>query len=236
MLSKLQDGTFRHGNMLPSDNDLMRLFSVSRITAQRAISELVAADLAWRERGRGTRVKLNAPVEEPRATIRDQLSTRHELSKRDRSRLLHFEHAPVPDDIAARLQLPPQTPVIRSLAVQIEGSVPQALHHIYLPLTYGDIVTRQSLQDYTLYTLLSRAEIPITRVHQTIGASSAFVDTASELEVPVGAPLVRVKKLYFDHSEKPFFFAISLYKSHYEYEIDYARSKFGAGTDSLKPS
>lgn len=235
LLSKLKDGTFRHGDMLPSDNDLVRLFNVSRITAQRAMSELVSADLARRERGRGTRVKLSEPVEPPRAVIRETFQAPPDLEKRQGSQLLSFDYVPAPADVADRLQLERESTIIRSLAVQTIDQRPEALHQIFLPTAYADIVTETALRDHTLYNLLSRAEVPITHVHQTIGATSAYVDTAAELDVPVGAPLVQVKKLYFDENDRPVFYSVSLYKSHYEYAVVVNRSKFGAGTDGLKP-
>jgi GntR family transcriptional regulator len=50
----IDDGQFKKGEKLPSENELVQRFGISRITATAALDELVKARLAYRERGRGT--------------------------------------------------------------------------------------------------------------------------------------------------------------------------------------
>lgn len=50
----LRDGRYPQGRPLPSEQALMRRFGVSRITAKRAMDELVRRGLVWRRRGSGT--------------------------------------------------------------------------------------------------------------------------------------------------------------------------------------
>jgi GntR family transcriptional regulator len=50
----IENGQFNKGEKLPSENELVQRFGISRITATAALDELVKARLAYRERGRGT--------------------------------------------------------------------------------------------------------------------------------------------------------------------------------------
>ena len=50
----VRDGCYRQGTALPSDEALMRRYSVSRITAVKAMDELVKRGLVYRKRGAGT--------------------------------------------------------------------------------------------------------------------------------------------------------------------------------------
>ncbi|MBR4663714.1 MAG: GntR family transcriptional regulator [Lentisphaeria bacterium] len=56
LTEKIRNGEYPPGSPLPSNADLQREFGVSLITANRAVCELAAAGLVYRERGRGTYV------------------------------------------------------------------------------------------------------------------------------------------------------------------------------------
>ena len=53
---KIVDGVFGANDIVPGEQEVVRQFGVSRITAKRALDELAASGLVVRERGRGTRV------------------------------------------------------------------------------------------------------------------------------------------------------------------------------------
>ena len=50
------DGTLKHGSQLPTEHELSRVFSISRVTAIRALNELAADGLVTRQRAKGTHV------------------------------------------------------------------------------------------------------------------------------------------------------------------------------------
>ena len=56
--SKIIDGEYSEKSLLPSENEIARLFGVSRITAIRALNELAAQGLVSCARGKGTIVRL----------------------------------------------------------------------------------------------------------------------------------------------------------------------------------
>lgn len=57
---KIRNGEYPPNSPLPSNAELKRKFGVSLITANRAVCELAAAGLVYRERGRGTYVSATA--------------------------------------------------------------------------------------------------------------------------------------------------------------------------------
>lgn len=54
VLERIQAGEWREGQMIPSEEELTRLFSVSRMTANRALRELTAEMVLHRVQGLGT--------------------------------------------------------------------------------------------------------------------------------------------------------------------------------------
>jgi GntR family transcriptional regulator len=56
ILEQIQRGLLMPGRQLPTETELAQLYQVSRITAKRALDELVRQGLAFRQQGRGTYV------------------------------------------------------------------------------------------------------------------------------------------------------------------------------------
>ena len=63
---EIRDGKYSHGEPLPSEESVVRKYGVSRITAVRAMDELVKCGLVYRRRGAGTFATKTARLESGR--------------------------------------------------------------------------------------------------------------------------------------------------------------------------
>src|ERR1700739_491934 len=54
LLEKIKTKQLLPGDMLPSEEDLARIYGVSRMTSRQALQALTTQGLAYREKGRGT--------------------------------------------------------------------------------------------------------------------------------------------------------------------------------------
>lgn len=57
LIQKISDGTYPPGTMLPSENDLIKIYNVSKITIRHAITKLYLADYIEKKQGKRTYVK-----------------------------------------------------------------------------------------------------------------------------------------------------------------------------------
>lgn len=57
IINKIKSGEYTEGVQIPSENELSKLFNVSRLTANSAIKELTAEGVVVRVRGKGTFIK-----------------------------------------------------------------------------------------------------------------------------------------------------------------------------------
>ena len=64
ILTHIREGSWPDGYRIPSEAELMKKFSASRMTVNRAVKELAAQGLLYRERGRGTFVAKPVPRSE----------------------------------------------------------------------------------------------------------------------------------------------------------------------------
>ena len=74
ILDKVNSGEYKAGDKVPSEDQLAKLFEVSRITTNKALSELEILGIVQRVRGKGTFVR-------DKIDLRGQLPYNHVLSK-----------------------------------------------------------------------------------------------------------------------------------------------------------
>ncbi len=127
--SQLLAGEF--GERFPSDVELVERYGVSRQTVRQAIARLTSDGLIERHRGKGT-VVVTTRIEQPVGTIYSLFSLVESQGLEQRSIVL--ELAEVADrEIAARLGLEPDAPLVHLSRVRLAADDPLALDHAWLP-------------------------------------------------------------------------------------------------------
>src|SRR6201982_83045 len=87
LASEIADGALKVGDQLPTEDDLIARFEVSRITVRRAIQNLVSRGLAESRRGKGTFVaapKITQELAELSGFVEDM----HALGRKPTARVL----------------------------------------------------------------------------------------------------------------------------------------------------
>lgn len=123
LVGEIASGRWKEGDLVPSEQALVRQFGVSRMTVNRAVRELTAEHVLVRRQGSGTYVapqKYQATLVEIR-NIADEIRARGKLHRAD-PRLLRQEEAD--DTLTAEFELEPGTPLFHSLIVHFENDVP----------------------------------------------------------------------------------------------------------------
>jgi GntR family histidine utilization transcriptional repressor len=123
LLGEIASGRWKEGDLVPSEQALVRQFGVSRMTVNRAVRELTAEQVLTRRQGSGTYVapqKYQATLVEIR-NIADEVRARGHAHA-SRPRLL--EQAPAGEALALQFGLEPGTPLFHSLIVHDENGQP----------------------------------------------------------------------------------------------------------------
>ncbi|SFD74187.1 histidine utilization repressor [Massilia yuzhufengensis] len=123
LLGEIAAGRWKEGELVPSEQALVRQFGVSRMTVNRAVRELTAEQVLTRRQGSGTYVapqKYQATLVEIR-NIADEIRSRGRIH---RSELLLLAEEPASDELAAEFELAPGTPLYHSAIVHFENDVP----------------------------------------------------------------------------------------------------------------
>lgn len=198
--AKILDGTYAQGSLLPSEHALVELYGVSRITTRRALDELVAAGLARREQGRGTRVTGAdaAASARTRGSVEGLIENVLALGLKTTVEVFDFAYIEVPSDIAERLALPPGAIVQRAVHVRHLDGAP--LGHIvtHVPEDIGRLYDEDELTTLPLLALLERKGVAVRRAEQAISATPADPEVARRLAVDVGTALLQLERTVYD--------------------------------------
>jgi GntR family histidine utilization transcriptional repressor len=128
---KVSAGKWLPGRLIPSENELTQRFKVSRMTVNRALRELSSEGFLYRVQGLGTYVAELTPVSSF-LKIRDIHEEIIERGHRHRAMVKFAVEEPVTRDIAALLEVKPESTVFRTVLVHYENDVPVQLEDRYV--------------------------------------------------------------------------------------------------------
>ena len=203
LLEKLDKGTWKPGDLVPSEQELQELYGVSRITVRQALTELTHEGRFERHRGQGTFVANKQLVHNPEKRISiTELMRQQEIEPEWRIRERDFV-TPLPN-IQERLGVRSNSKVyFVDLILHADGE-PIGRHITYIPKAVAEAGNVTSLSDEDLgaffRTLPNREGTQLKRAVQAVPASS---EEAKLLKIRAGQPVLSIEVTYSDASSKP---------------------------------
>ncbi len=181
---RIHDGTWKQGELVPSEHELVKQFSVSRMTVTRALRELTAEQLLVRVQGAGTFVaeqKYGSTAVSIRNIAEEVMGRGHVYS----CQVLTLEA--VEDEVAGALLALGQQPVFHSRIVHFENGLPIQFEDRYVnPQVFPNYLN----QDFTRETpnkYLVRIA-PIKRAEYRIEAKTPEAQVRKRLLMDIGEP------------------------------------------------
>lgn len=221
---QIADGSIGSDATVPGEQELSRLYGVSRITAKRALDELAAEGLVVRERGRGTRVRSAPPTPPFRASIEGLLENLLVMGLKTKVVLLEFGYVRAPAEAAAALGCTIGQTVQRAVRVRHIDGAPFSHLTTFVPEAIGRTYSRRDLASEPLLLLLERSGVRVSRADQVITAKLADVQVARNLGVAVGAALLKITRIVRDQRGRPVEFITGLYRpDRYQYAMSLSR-------------
>ncbi|GHC66270.1 GntR family transcriptional regulator [Limoniibacter endophyticus] len=228
MRERIFNGTYRAGQLLPSEAELMERFGVSRITARRALDELSYEGLVDRERGRGTRVSQRPLVELGDAPIiagmEGLMANLERIGKRSEVIVFEFDFVPAPDPVAVQMQIAPGALVQRAVRSRSVEGKPFSLSTTYVLEEIGRTFDREDLTSIPIIDLITRAGRTIDHVDQSLTATLADDIMAQRLGMHVASPLLKVRRTFYDTTNTPCYYVDLYYRpDRFEYRMTLTR-------------
>lgn len=179
------------GDSVPSERELADELDVSRMTARRALGELVAEGRIKRVPGRGSFV--NEPTIRLPIQLTSFTADMHQRGYTSGARTLEGGVVPADDWLSAHLEVPRGHPVLRLVRLRTADGQPVAVERVHLAADAVPGLADVDLTDRSLYGVLAdRYGIVFDGGRQTITARLVGPDDAGHLDLDPGAPVLHL--------------------------------------------
>jgi GntR family transcriptional regulator len=199
------------GERIPPEMDLCKHFGVCRETIRQALEPLEREGLITRTRGRGSFVAKRRPARSPK---KKQTGLLEDFVEPPVFRLLQKDVISGDDEATRSLRLDRNAFLMRVLRVSSLEGDPFGYHVAFLPAQIGLRVIEEDLEYSSIASLLAnRCGFQLEEDHQTVEADTANVQLAEHLKVPIGFPLLVMRRIYISSGETPIAYFRSYYRS-----------------------
>lgn len=215
---KIKEGEYK--DKIPSETELMKVFSVSRATIREAILGLVKEGVLIRKQGIGTFIS-ESPIHEWLSHLYGFTETMENMGFTPKARFI--KQMKTQDSRMQELLDSKEIYVIERL--RLVEDTPIAIEMSYFPSHIGEKLIEKKAQAFYLFienelgTMLERAE-------QSISSILAGNHEAELLEVQPGHPLLQIQRINYSSQNKPVEYLSSVYRGDlYSFKVDLKRNR-----------
>lgn len=217
-------GEFTYDERIPSEQELVDEYDVSRITARRALDELAAEGLVIRQRGKGTRTRYRPPTQPLELSVEGLLENLLAMGLETDVSLIEFEYVTANEYVSKALEINTGDVVQRAVRVRSLENGPFSYLVTYVPQDIGIQYDADDLASNPLLQLLERGGVVVDGAKQVISATLADADIAAHLETEVGAALLEIRRVVTDTDGRPVEYIRAAYRpDRYQYHMILSR-------------
>ncbi|WP_077927800.1 UTRA domain-containing protein [Wohlfahrtiimonas populi] len=198
ILSGITSGLFKQGGQIPTELELSAMFEVSRMTVNRAITDLTAQNVLTRIPGKGTFVT----AEKAAASATNVTDIALEVTKRGNKhsiKVLVQDVVSADENVALGLGIFTGSSVHFCHLVHYENGQPLIIEKRYVnPIFVPNFIEQDFLKTTPSGYLLEKHGL--SRMEQTIEAVAATEIHADLLEIPAGEPCLYITRRTWDRN------------------------------------
>ncbi|UTT63685.1 GntR family transcriptional regulator [Microcella humidisoli] len=206
---RIASGELQPLSRIESETEIAESFSVSRMTARKAIETLVRDGLLFRRQGKGTYVAdLRIPY-----GLSTQLSFSTAMSSAGhdiRTEVVEAAIDRADADIAAALGVAPGSVVVHVSRVRLVDGAPAALHESWLPASLVAVLD-YSLSE-SLNALMADLGHEVSTTQDYVEAVVCDESIAELLQCAPGSPMIKVSGVGFGSASNPLRFTRAHYR------------------------
>jgi GntR family transcriptional regulator len=188
------------GSLLPTEHQLAEMYSVSRITARRALDELAQNDFVERKRRTGTRVIYKSAL--------------LAFTKDTRVKVISVKEVQADAEAAQALGLATGGPVVRAVRLRILDGEPlgEIISHIPATVARG-MIDKAALQSKPILSVIQDLGHKIVGGWQNVSALSADPALAATLEIEPRAAILQVERVVTGEGGAPLLHTVASYRA-----------------------
>lgn len=188
------NGDWKPQQLIPSENQLSKLYGISRMTVRSVITSLVNEGLLYRVQGKGTfvstpKISAKSPAY---VGIREQLEKQGYLIE---TKIVEWNIMQAGKRIANILDATDPVEVYHIRRLRYANGEPVSIHESYIPRHLCESLCEDDIEQEQLCHVLSkRYNLAAKEVNETLESVSASASEAKLLNIPEGYPLLLLKE------------------------------------------
>lgn len=222
ILLMISDRGLRPGDVLPSEHQLCKDFTVSRTVVRQALAQLDNEGLVRRIKGKGTYVSHPKTGERLMHTLMGLYEDVRIRGGVVRSDVLRHAIVPASTEVAGQLGILAKSPVMVLQRMRFVDDEPWALSTAWLPEHVGKHTVDVDMTRESLYLVLERNGISGATGWRSVEAVLADEVSAARLETQPGSALLKLRSVRRDEQGMPFEYFEALHRgdhSRFEFEL-----------------
>lgn len=208
---KILDGSYAVHERLPSENELMNQFEVSRITIRQALRDLYNEGLVFSAQGKGTYVSKPKAVQNVQR-LQGFGEAMGAQGYEATARVLGIQQRKPPKAVANALNLATSADVVEVKRVRYLDREAICVENSYFVLEIGQRLLGLDLSGDIFPLLENSFGIALGMANIAIDATVADEETCRLLNLQAAEPILRVERLTHDRSGKPIDFEYLCYR------------------------
>jgi GntR family transcriptional regulator len=213
IIDKIEKGEYSIGDKIPSENELAKMFNVSRITSNKAVSDLEVMGIVERIRGKGTYIKSkNLDFNDSRHVLSRSFKISSEASEHTH-KLVKIEKINSNDYLADRLNIKNSEIVYKITRTLSSDNEDVGIDYSYIPLSLvkgkdieGDNFSNIYIHDY----LKDNFNINPRYLHVHIDLRYPDKYEKDILQVPSNTPIILWESNIIDDNDRTIAFTTTV--------------------------
>ncbi len=194
---KIESGEWSVGSQIPTEEDLCKMFNVSRATVRTAILELVRQGYLKRQQGKGTFIFRNVISEGLSMLTSFRESLFEESLHFSTSILARTVMMPV-DDLDSKLDIPEDKHIIYIKRVRLIDGEPIMLQESYVPYHICPLLLEDDIEQTSLLDLFEKKYgIRITKIKNGIDIAYLNIDESRVLGLPENSAALLLTQYFY---------------------------------------
>ena len=209
---RILGGHYKPHDQMPSENDMVHAFGVSRITVRQALADLQRQGLIFKIHGKGTFVAKSKAVQSL-ARLEGFGEAMSVSGHQTFSRVTGHRVLRAGALVAARLDLSERDEVMEIRRVRFLDKEPISVDVTYVPVAIGRRLVTEDLQSRDIFLILENDYgYSLEHAELNIEAIVADHELAAALGIEQGAPVLRIERLTYTAGRRPIDFEFLYYR------------------------
>lgn len=201
LLARIKQNEWEPGELIPTESEICAAYELSRTTVRQALANLVHQGVIVRRAGKGSFVRENRIMSDPRGILQGGMEAAGLIPRR---KVLSFQVTPSEPNDAEDLGLSENAPVLKVTRVLVGDATPIALTKIVMPRELVPNLTAADFEELDTYEVLAREGIRLAWGSVTVESRLPDEDEATILEIPPGSPVLTTRRLTHLANGRPF--------------------------------